>query len=155
MNVLNQDFTSVMGLREKVNLFIYRFAEKGLEIFLMNSEADEYLKVPNSHSEEPSSLDKIGANNNIIQLEHSKADNGDLEQNVAVEADWHEIPSLKHLLKEDVAFISDKLLQLLPDSEKGSYVSVKDAFKKVLPHQYQALRELKEILIEKNLTKFL
>lgn len=144
-----------MGLREKVNLFIYRFAEKGLEIFLMNSDADELLKLPNSQSEESTSLDKISSKKNIIQLEHSTADNGELEKNVAVEADWHEIPSLKHLLKEDAQFMADKLFQLLPDSEKGTYVSIKDAFKKVLPHQYQALRELKEILIEKNLTKFL
>lgn len=144
-----------MSLREKVNLFIYRFAEKGLEIFLMNSEAGEYLNVPNSHSEESQKLDKIGQTNNIIQLEQTTSINGEIERNVAVEADWHEIPSLKHLLKEDVHFVADKLFQLLPDSEKGTYVSVKDAFKKVMPSQYQALKELKEILIEKNLTKYL
>ncbi|HMG14954.1 MAG TPA: hypothetical protein VK590_05885 [Saprospiraceae bacterium] len=144
-----------MSLREKVNLFIYRFAEKGLEIFLMNSEAGEYLNVPNSHAEESDKLSKISQTNNIIQLEQTTSNDGNIERNVAVEADWHEIPSLKHLLKEDVHFVADKLFQLLPDSEKGHYVSVKDAFKKVLPHQFQALKELKEILIEKNLTKFL
>ena len=144
-----------MSLREKVNLFIYRFAEKGLEIFLMNSEAGEYLNVPNSHSEESDKLNRISETNNVIQLEQTTSTDGQIERNVAVEADWHEIPSLKHLLKEDVHFVADKLFQLLPDSEKGNYVSVKDAFKKVLPHQYQALKELKEILIEKNLTKFL
>lgn len=144
-----------MSLREKVNLFIYRFAEKGLEIFLMNSEAGEYLNVPNSHSEESEKLNKISQTNNIIQLEQTTSVDGKIERNVAVEADWHEIPSLKHLLKEDVHFVADKLFHLLPDSEKGTYVSVKEAFKKVMPSQYQALKELKEILIEKNLTKYL
>ncbi len=144
-----------MSLREKVNLFIYRFAEKGLEIFLMNSEAGEYLNVPNSNTEESAKLNKISQTNNIIQLEQTTSNEGNIERNVAVEADWHEIPSLKHLLKEDVHFVADKLFQLLPDSEKGDYVSVKDTIKRVLPHQYQAIKELKEILIEKNLTKFL
>ena len=44
---------------------------------------------------------------------------------------------------------------LLPDSEKGRFIALKEAIKKIRPHQNQALKELKDILVEKNLTKYL
>jgi hypothetical protein len=39
--------------------------------------------------------------------------------------------------------------------EEGNYVAMKEAVKKVLPHQYTILKELKDILMERNITKYL
>mgnify|MGYP000034043731 CR=1 FL=1 len=143
-----------MSLREKVNLFIYRYAEKGLEVFLMKSEAEDLLHLPNSSNNlEP--IEKLGKQNTLIQLDETTSADGNVEKNFAFEADYHEIPSLKHLLKSDVNFVADKIIHLLPDSEKGRFIALKEAIKEMLPHQYQALKELKEILVEKNLTKYL
>ena len=42
---------------------------------------------------------------------------------------------------------------LVGDFEKGTYVAVKEAFKRVLPQQYAFLKELKEIIADKNQAK--
>ncbi len=39
--------------------------------------------------------------------------------------------------------------------EEGNYVAMKEAIKKVLPHQYAILKELKDVLMERNTTKYL
>jgi len=64
----------------------------------------------------------------------------------AVEGDWHEIPSLKGMLFEDARQLKEKLVEM----EKGTFFVVKEAVKKVMPHQYKFLKELKEILIDRN-----
>ncbi len=69
---------------------------------------------------------------------------------MAVEGDWHEIPSLKAMLGEDAQYLKDKLRSM---EEKGTYFVVKEAFKKVLPHQYKFLKELKDILADRNSVK--
>ena len=143
-----------MSLREKVNLFIYRYAEKGLEIFLMKSEAEDLLHLPNS-SGNIAPIQQIGKEKSLIQLDETTNPEGNIEINVAFEAEYHEIPSLKHLLKSDMNFVADKIIHMLPDSEKGRFIALKEASKKMRPHQNQALKELKDILVEKNLTKYL
>ncbi|GAB1395415.1 hypothetical protein MASR1M65_01880 [Saprospiraceae bacterium] len=143
-----------MSLREKVNLFIYRYAEKGLEIFLMKSDAEDLLHLPNS-SGNIAPIQQIGKEKSLIQLDETTNPEGNIEKNVAFEAEYHEIPSLKHLLKSDMNFVADKIIHMLPDSEKGRFIALKEAIKKMRPHQNQALKELKDILVEKNLTKYL
>lgn len=143
-----------MSLREKVNLFIYRYAEKGLEIFLMKSDAEDLLHLPNS-SGNIAPIQQIGKEKSLIQLDETTNPEGNIEINVAFEAEYHEIPSLKHLLKSDMNFVADKIIHMLPDSEKGRFIALKEAIKKMRPHQNQALKELKDILVEKNLTKYL
>ncbi len=143
-----------MSFREKVNLFIYRYAEKGLEIFLMKSDAEDLLHLPNS-SGNIAPIQQIGKEKSLIQLDETTNPEGNIEKNVAFEAEYHEIPSLKHLLKSDMNFVADKIIHMLPDSEKGRFIALKEAIKKIRPHQNQALKELKDILVEKNLTKYL
>ena len=130
-----------MSLREKVNLFIYRYAEKGLEIFLMKSEAEDLLHLPNS-SGNIAPIQQIGKEKSLIQLDETTNPEGNIEINVAFEAEYHEIPSLKHLLKSDMNFVADKIIHMLPDSEKGRFIALKEASKKMRPHQNQALKEL-------------
>ena len=85
----------------------------------------------------------------LIELDPVAHDSGDLENAVAVEGDWHEIPSLKSMLHEDAQYLKDKLKGM----EKGTYFAVKEAVKKVMPHQYKVLKELKDILIDRNSVK--
>ena len=66
-----------------------------------------------------------------------------------MEGDWHDIPSLKGMLYEDAVYLKEKV----KDMEKGTYFVVKEAFKKVLPHQYEFLKELKDILTDRNSIK--
>ena len=81
-------------------------------------------------------------------------EDGAVEQGIAMEGDWHDIPSLKSMVKEDIVFVKDQVKQMIPDMmEKGTFVAVKEAFKRVLPHQYEMLKELKDILTDRNSVK--
>lgn len=132
-----------MSITEKVVLVIYRVKEKGLEVLLVKD--NDSWELPKGGD-----LDEAKAKGHIIELEPSD----DEETKVlAIEADWHEIPSLRKLIKEDVLFLTDKILDLLP---KSTYFVVKEAFKKVLPNsQYKMLKELKDIISDRNSTKYI
>lgn len=136
----------MMNLKEKANLIIYRFREKGLEIFLVNEEENWEIpngKLPQEAPEELVNEDKL------IELDPVTQANGDKEEAWAVEGDWHEIPSLKNMLYEDAMQLKEKLKSM----DNGSFFAIKEAFKKVMPHQYEFLKELKDTLIERNSTK--
>lgn len=149
---LNYNFHTTfigMDLRKKVSLIIYRFRERGLEVFLMNDpeEADNWAfpqgDIDKSADTDPEQLDKM------ISLDPVQQEDGDMEEGLAVEGDWHEIPSLKSMLYEDARQLKDKIKGI----DKGSYLLLKDALKKVMPHQYDMLKELKDILTDRNSVK--
>lgn len=143
-----------MNAKDKENLIIYRIKEKGLEVFLVNdSDKNEEWKLPNA---EGKTLATALPKENLIELDPVKeAEGGLFEQAYAVEADWHDIPSLKSILKNDVKYMKNTVKQMLPDvMEKGTFFAVKEAFRRVLPHQYEQLKELKDVLIDKNNTTF-
>ena len=135
-----------MNLKEKANLIIYRFREKGLEIFLINDE--EQWEIPNGKLPSKAPEDLVNEDK-LIELDPVTQANGDTEEAWAVEGDWHEIPSLKKMLYEDALQLKDKLKSM----DNGSFFAVKEELKKVMPHQYAFLKELKDTLIERNSTK--
>ena len=85
--------------------------------------------------------------NDGIELDPVEKD-GEQFRAIAVEGDWHDIPSLKSLVKQDIKMVADKVFDEL--EKHGTYFAVKDAFKKILPSQYAFLSELKEVISEKN-----
>jgi hypothetical protein len=97
--------------------------------------------------------------NNCIELEPVTNEKGESRKAVAIEADWHEIPSLRALIYEDYRVAKEKakmrIKSLVPDMEKGAFVAVKEAFKKVMPEQYAFLKELKDVLTDKESTKYI
>lgn len=126
-----------MSLRKKVNLIIYRFQERGLEVFLFNE--GKQISLPEGHMDGAEHLDEC------IELDPVEG-KGSKEEAVAVEGDWHEIPSLKNMLYDDAMELKDKLKSI----EKGAFINIKDALKNALPHQYAFLKELKDILRDRN-----
>ena len=88
----------------------------------------------------------------MIELDTIADENGDQVRTIAVEADWHDIPSVRGLIKHDVKFVKTKIKEAIPSLEKGkgTYFCVKEAFKKVMPNEYKALKELKDILLDRN-----
>lgn len=138
-----------MRILDSVRVVIYRFHEKGLEILLINNEmknAPEIWKVPQANISTP-------LNSEFIELENLSSDQGEHIKTLAIEADWHEIPSIRGMIKHDVKLVGSKLLSSLEDFEKGCYFQIKDAFKKVLPNEYQALKEIKDIILDRNLIR--
>ena len=142
-----------MQTNEQLDVIIYRVRENGLEVFMVNQDEND---AENGSFTTPSSsggnTDRFPAHS--IELDPVTNAQGEARKAIAIEADWHEIPSLRALMYEDYRVAKEKarfhLKNLMPDFEKGTYVAVKEAFKRVLPEQYAYLKELKDIIAEKN-----
>lgn len=143
-----------MSAKEKSNLILYRFREKGLEVFLMKKGEDGW-ELPQSEGTNAKAI--AISDEDIIELDPvAKEGEGILEQAYAVEADWHDIPSMKSILKHDLLFMKDTMKKMVPDMmERGTYVAVKEAFRRVLPNQYNMLKELKDVLRDRNSTRYM
>lgn len=143
-----------MGVLDKVRVMIYRVHEKGLEIFLMNNEMTndpEVWHLPQGINSSSNALHTMGKE--VIDLDEVPDDLGQPHKMIAVEGDWHDIPSIRGMLKHDLKLAKKIVKEHLPGSEKGGFFAVKEAFKKVLPHEYEAIKELSEILRDRNTLK--
>lgn len=143
-----------MKILDKVSLVVYRVQEKGLEVFLVDSEdrerKEEFFNIPKGKSTQ-SFIDSVSKSGlRIIALDPVTQPNGAKVAAYAIEGDWHDLPSIKAMINNDIEKVKSKILDFIPEKKPGAYVLVKDAFKKVLPYEYSILKELKEILTEKN-----
>ena len=134
-----------MTLLDNARLFIYRCHEKGLEVLLVNhdmSKDPDIWCIPEARLSHD--------NDRIIELDGIKDENGNEMKAFAIEADWHDIPSIRGMIKHDVKFVKSKLKASIIELEQGTYFGIKEAFKKVLPNEYKALKELKDIILDRN-----
>jgi len=150
----------MMQAKEQVDVIIYRVRDNGLEVFLVSPGEQMDAEHDGEHWQAPSAGENASQRMiNCIELETVVSATGESRKAVAVEADWHEIPSLRALIYEDYRVAKEKARQhiknLLPDIEKGTFFAVKEAFKRVMPEQYAFLKELKDIVVEKNQTKYI
>lgn len=124
-----------MSIRKKASLIIYRFQERGLEVFMLNKSNEWGL---------PEGDMETAHDREMIELDPCEEDN---QQALAMEGDWHEIPSLKAMLYQDAKVLKEKLSEI----EGGTYVTIKEALaRKLSPGQFQYLKELKDILTDRN-----
>ena len=130
-----------MSVLDHVRLVVYRFHEKGLEILM--PEAKSCLI-------DTSSLIVNNGGPNAIELNSSIDQNGLPIRIMALEGDWHDIPSIRGLIKSDIDLVKGKIKEIVPELEDCVYVAVKEAFKEALPHEYAALKELKDVLMDRN-----
>lgn len=143
-----------MSVFDQARVIIYRVNKKGLEIFLElddNHKTPKY-KVPTAMLKYPSD-DKFQSD--IIELNPIQNQDGTVQQVCAVEADWHEIPSVKAVIKQDIRLVKSAVKNTLPQFEGCGYVEIKDTLKKMLPHEYAALKELKDVLLDRNQSKYI
>ncbi len=139
-----------MSVLDLARIIIYRFHEKGLEIFLINNEMkqdNDIWKIPQglTHQLKEDTLLK-----NVIDLDETEDEHGRTIKTFAIEGDWHDIPSIRGMLKHDVKLVKSIVKENLPGSEKGAYFAIKEAVRKVMPQEYKAIKELKEILFDRN-----
>ncbi|MBK7226179.1 MAG: hypothetical protein IPJ43_10730 [Saprospiraceae bacterium] len=137
-----------MTVRNKIRLIVYRMHEKGLEILLLKpEEVEQYWSLLQASDYLETVREKVSCE--FIEFE-SEGNDGQMIKTIAIEGDWHDIPRLRSLLKHDVHIVKNKIWTMIPELEKGTYVLVRDAFKKVLPNEYKALKQLKEIIFDRN-----
>ena len=140
-----------MEMKKSASLFIYRIREKGLEIFLQKN-GDHYSLPEQSVAAEAAI--PLRNDEEFIALDPIEAADGKVNEGIAIEGDWHDIPSLKSILIHDVKFVKKQIEIMVPEAiEKGAFLAVKEAFKRVLPHQYEMLKELKDIITDRNSVK--
>ncbi|NOT37952.1 MAG: hypothetical protein HOP11_11290 [Saprospiraceae bacterium] len=84
---------------------------------------------------------------------NSVDDNGQKIKTLAIEGDWHDIPKIRTLIKNDLYIVKEKVKDVVPEITQGSYIAIKDAFKKVLPNEYSILKELKDIIKDRNMIR--
>ena len=144
-----------MSVFDCARLIIYRINQKGLEIFLVEGETKDSKnwQIPqgNLHSKHASNLE---ADERMIHLDPIE-DGDEWHKALAIECDWHEIPSVRAMIKQDVRIVKDQIKQRIPELEQGTFFAVKEAFKKVLPHEYAMLKELKEVISDRNQAKYI
>ena len=143
-----------MSVFDQARVIIYRINKKGLEVFLELDESEKTpkYKVPQALLKYPSAAN---IQDKMIELDPIQNKDGSVEQICALEADWHEIPSVKAIIKQDIRIVKSAVKNTIPNLDNCGYVEIKDIFKKVLPHEYAALKELKDVLLEKNQSKYI
>ncbi|HEX5624556.1 MAG TPA: hypothetical protein VFX48_00960 [Saprospiraceae bacterium] len=138
-----------MTVRNQIRFIVYRMHEKGLEVLLTKSQdASGSWSLTNARG----GLEQISnpkLQNGLIELENTDASG---VRTIAIEADWHELPRIRQLVAQDLHLVKDVIMNKWPEME-AKYVAVKEAFKKTLPQEYAVLKELKDILLDRNSVK--
>lgn len=140
-----------MDIRRKLHLVVYRVREKGLEIFVSHDDQNA-LQLPEAadHCDEQS---LIRLREEIIAL-GAEDESGAITEGMAIEGDYHDIPSLKGLLLNDARRIGEALSSKDLGNE-GRFVAIKELAKTILPSQYKMLKELRDILVDRNSTRYI
>ena len=143
-----------MNVFDTIRVVVYRFHEKGLEIFLVNSGLEEEnWRIPFTDIAKYTDQD-VEVGDRFIAIETNDNADGTSSITCAIEGDWHDIPSIRKLIKEDIKLVHSKIDKyVIPELEKGTYFAIKEAFKKVMPNEYKILHELKDILLHRNMLK--
>lgn len=139
-----------MSMLEQVRLVIYRIKEKGLEVFLVNT--GDHWDLPEMRENEPAQAPLSGR----IELDPlDSRPEAPRQKALAVEGDWHDIPSLKKLLREDVDQLKDQLHRIAPELEQGSFFALPEALRRMTPGYDAFIRELKDILRDRNSIRYM
>jgi hypothetical protein len=139
-----------MSVFDFARVVIYRFHEKGLEVFLVNSDTKndpDVWKIPKTE------MHKLKQCQDCIELDTVTDKEGQEHVTLAVEGDWHDIPSIRGLIKHDIKLAKETIKEVVPGIEKGGFFAIKEAIKHTMPDEYQALKELKDILFDRNTVK--
>ena len=139
-----------MSILDFARLVVYRFHEKGLEVFLINSDLKSNPDVWKLPECDMIQLNKKLEDGEFIELPID-ATNSEESKLIAIEGDWHTMPSIKGLIKHDVKIVKDIVKETIPGIEKGGFFAFKETVKKLMPGEYKAMKELKDILSDRNL----
>lgn len=142
-----------MSILNKVRIVVYRFHEKGLEVFLLDDHLKNNPIIWKMSQSDEIDIKKLGLPVEYIEMDQNEmADNQEVTT-IAIEADWHDIPSIRGLLKNDVKIAKEVVKEAIPGVDQGAYVAIKEVMKKAMPDQYKVLKELKDTLLDRNLLR--
>ncbi|MGB1216386.1 MAG: hypothetical protein ACPG5P_00835 [Saprospiraceae bacterium] len=130
----------------KMGMVFYRYNEnEDLEIMLDENANGEFC-LPESDFQNCEEFE--------IGTGIAAQDNEDV-----IELDESEVPSPQGIVNKAIALegkMENKMRKFMKiRKEEGNYLAFKEATKKIMPHQYAILKELKDVLMERNLTKYI
>jgi hypothetical protein len=121
-------------------MLLYRQVGQELEVFLLKSKDEK----GNARFSLPS-----GDEAAVKDIERQKGELAIELEPVMRQGIMEKALALEEELREDIHKFFDI------SEKEGLYVASKEAFKKLLPHQYVFLKELQEVLRERNLMRHL
>jgi hypothetical protein len=127
-----------MSITESIKLIVYRYAEKGVEV-LMNETDCQNLVLPNISSNADLLHQNEVSDSDTIQI-------GD-ENCFAMEADFPHVDLSNPTTLDKFSGMLDNVLSR---NSKSKYVALKEIFKSVLPNEYALLKEFKDIISDRN-----
>ncbi len=138
-------------VKDLIKLVVYRCAEKGIEILIIPEETENGQRyvLPKALKEELPVLRNLEESVSL-KLQNQKSTEG---KAIAVEDDAPDLPSLRKVLRNDMAYAKQRLKDYIPNPENLHFVNLKEAVKNALPHEYELLKEVKEIISDRNLLK--
>jgi hypothetical protein len=116
-----------MSVLDLARVVIYRFHEKGLEIFLIQNDMEkdpDVWKIPEG------ALIALQKSLKTIDLEEVVLEDGRMVKTLAIEGDWHDIPSIRGMLKHDVKLVKSIVKENLPGLRKVVFLLLKKHSKK-------------------------
>ena len=143
-----------MSSKINAGLLLYRYQKEELEVYLVPSKDNNWQMPESATVENMESIEAVRHHFEALTGLHlNKEDMISLDlvecmktgkqfMAYALETDWEKLPS------------NSKRRRLLA-ANKGAYLAMKDAFKKVMPVQYALLKELQEVLSVRNLIRYL
>ena len=134
-------------------MVIFRIAEKGLEVFLIRDEQAEIREQLVEISEKM--IDELPLSftqkDDFIELQTLQTEHGEIRA-IAIESVAYDNLSLRQLIKDDLYQVKNKIKHLMLSSEEGNFVSFKDAIKSTMRIESKLIKELKDIISDRNQT---
>ena len=141
-----------MDVLDLARVLIYRMHEKGLEVFLIKPELDQdpnIWKLPSGNSQINSEM----IDRESIDLNEVEDAQGNKIRIIAIEGDYHDIPSIRGIIKHDIKRAKRKIRKFLPDLENGDFMNINELVDKIYPHEHSAVVELQEIISHRNMLR--
>lgn len=135
-----------MSVLDSARILIFRCHQKGLEVLMIDNHLPKESNIW-KESKAEMDLHKIKG---LIELEEQEDGDGTAFKPVAIEADWYQIPSIRALLKHDIKRLGKKVKTKIGQDQALDFVDIKAVLKTALPHEYKALKELKDIVMDRN-----
>lgn len=140
--------TQLMGVRKKLAFVLYRYAERGIEVLLVQPETsrsgDRWM-LP-----ETDKPDLQGLKNIIKSSTGLDVDDADC---LELEPFYDKRGELIHHVYAIETELKSSIKGTAKSTVKGSYFLIKEAIRNVLPGQYAQLKELKDILVTRNMLR--
>ncbi len=137
-----------MGVRKKLAFVLYRYAERGIEVLLVQPETsrsgDRWM-LPEADKPDLQVLKSLIKTSTGLDVDDADC--------LELEPFYDKRGELIHCVYAIETELKSQIKGTVKGTAKGSYFLLKEAIKNVMPGQYAQLKELKDILVTRNMLR--